>query len=53
VPTVPITNYAFVELNEGSGRGIIAEDGQPSEAHRCFKIAWADLPNFLFALRGG
>jgi hypothetical protein len=48
-----ITDYAFQELTDGSGRGSIGEDGQPSEFYRVFKIAWTDLPNFVFALKGG
>ncbi len=47
-----ITDYAFQELNDGSGRGRIADNNQ-SEAYRVFKIAWADLNGFMFALKGG
>jgi hypothetical protein len=48
-----ITDFAFEELNEGSGAGVIGADGQPSEFYRAFKIAWNDLGGFLLALRGG
>jgi hypothetical protein len=50
---MPITDYAFEELNEGSGVGTLGADGQPSEFQRVFKIAWQDLGGFLLALKGG
>jgi hypothetical protein len=45
-----ISGFTFEELNEGSGRGAIQQDGT---AVRMFKIAWTDLPAFIRALNGG